>query len=169
MDAALGYTYGAEGDSLKSGLGQIRKELGIGPGEVGDDLVAGSFSYTEIGCFGESGAAQYIDAVFEINLEDETITTADTCGDACYESGIVVVDPGQLPAAEQISIAAVVDAAPDGVIENPDGTVTTGYFTFTNEFGTVTGYSTLDFAHFAIVVKVNDDLETADEDEAEDN
>lgn len=78
------------------------------------------------------------------------IVIADTCGDPCYESGVTSSPMSEIPHDVKRVISKIIGEE-TGLVPQ-DGVLTYGFFTFTNDFGTFTGYATPDFRHFAIEI-----------------
>lgn len=145
-DGAIGfaYTYGA--------AGQVS----------GNDL-QGHFTYKEQGriyfmdptnpaTLAGSDLASAEFSVLPANSDMPIFTVSDTCGTECYENGQKQGTLSTLPAwARDFAVGSLL--AGEGGAPNTDPTLHYGYFTFTNEHDTFTGYATPDFSAFAIQLK----------------
>jgi hypothetical protein len=148
-DGAVGlaYTYGA--------AGQVAGE------------VAGHFTYTEEGRIyfmdpsdpttlagSELFMAEF--SVLPSNPNEDIFKITDTCGTECYENGRKQGTLSSLPTwARDFAIKSLLH--PDASAPSTDPSLTYGYFTFTNEYGTFTGYATPSFTGFSIQVDFDKD------------
>lgn len=140
-DGAVGfaYTYGAAGQVSGDVAGHFTyKEEGriyfMNPSDpttmVGSDLYSSEFS------------------VLPSDPSKHVFTIYDTCS-SCYDHGHETSGLSTLPTwARDFAVRSLVSGSSSDLASNPE--LDYGYFTFTDSYGTFTGYATPNFSQFAI-------------------
>jgi len=140
-------------------------------GQVSGD-VAGHFTYKEQGRIyfmdpadpSTLAGSELHSAVFSVlpsTLNDPVFTIEDTCGE-CYENGQKQAQLSTLPPwARDFAVKSLLQS--ESVAPANDPVLNYGYFTFTNEEGTFTGYATPAFKEFVIQVQFDDPDEQSNE------